>query len=828
MLVFIFSILQILVTFSFINNSFQTFLTMTFFKSYFLPFLFILTIFQTQAQEKKEVQTETSIEKNEVISIDDISIETEKLGLRILDLKKILKQSTKVQEVDSLVTIVSIDINSQKEIVFEKLKTIDIQELETTKLLWKNYYSTLKKYQETLKNRTENVSEVNDEMVEEIAKWEKTKEEILSKSSSADVEKRLNEVISKLQDVMDIALDRLDNIFLIQSKLTELVLVVDEVSNEIKNIENEIKKDYFTIDAAPLWEFLSEDKDSDVVNTTESSSIKEVLKVNIKQLKEFILFKKNALTAQIIFIIFLLIFLSTVKKKWNTNSHSLTSTIEKEANIIVNHPFSAALVIGVLVSAFFYSGLVPVFREIHIFLVIVGTIYLLPKLTEDKFRVSLLFLFMSFLLHVLPVYFISNELVIRLLIIMEAFALIFALNQGRAIIKLKPESFDRIHKIYLLLSPFFGVTLMLAIVANIIGMTGLSNFIVEGIFFSSTFGMIVYLIVKIITGLLVLLFKRKNSSNIQTFSTMVKATHQRFQPILYWIAFVFWVYFTLSGFRIYSSILNYINEVMHIQWNVGEMTISLGGTLAFTSIFIITLLLAKLAASIFQDEWVINTLPRGIAPAISLLLRIFLIAIGFYIGMSAAGIDLSKIGFIAGTLGVGIGFGLQNVVLNFVAGLILAFERPVNLGDVVEIDQEKGVITNIGVRSSNIRTYTGAEAIIPNGDLISKKVINWTLTNRDRRSKILMKTAANANPEKVIELFNTIATEHEKTFKDPAPKTYFYGYDLNGNLDFSLMYWTTFSDTLSTDNQISLRIFKKLQEEGITAPIPARRIISND
>ena len=801
---------------------------MTFIKSYYLSILFLSLAFNLNAQNKKEEQTQIPEKTNEVISIDDISNETEKLGLRILNLKTILEPSTKVNEVDSLVKIVNSEITSQKALVFEELKTIDTKELETTKLIWKNYHSTLKNYQETLKERTEKVSEVNDEMVEEITKWEKTKDKIISQNNSTDVKKSLNDVISKLENVMNIALSRLDNIFLIQSKLTELVLIVDEVNNEIKNVENEIKKDYFTIDAKPLWKATSTNEVSDAEKITEPTTVQEDLKNNLKQLKAFLLFKKNVLTAQIVFILLLLIFMISVKKTWKADRSTLTNPIEKEAKIIVNHPLPAALVIGVLITAYFYNGLIPIFRELHIFLVIVGTIYLLPKLTVIKFRVSLIFLFIAFLIQLIPIYFTDNELIARLLIIAEAIALIFALKNGRDTIKLNPKQFDRIHKIYLVLSPFYGTILLLAIIANIVGMAGLSNFIVKGLFFSITFGMIVYLIVKIITGLFVILFKQKNSSHIQTLSTMVNATHQRFQPILYWIGFAFWVYFTLAGFKVYSSILSFINELLLIEWNIGEMTISLGGILAFSSISIITLLLAKLAASIFQDEWVVKTLPRGIAPAISLLLRIVLIAIGFYIGMSAAGIDLSKIGFIIGTLGVGIGFGLQNVVLNFVAGLILAFERPVNLGDVIEIDQEKGVITNIGVRSSNIRTYTGAEAIIPNGDLISKKVINWTLTNQDRRSRILMKTSANADPEKVIELFNTIAAENEKTYTDPAPKTYFYGYDLNGNLDFALMYWTTFSDTLKTDNTIALKIFKKLKEEGITAPIPARRIINND
>jgi small-conductance mechanosensitive channel len=285
--------------------------------------------------------------------------------------------------------------------------------------------------------------------------------------------------------------------------------------------------------------------------------------------------------------------------------------------------------------------------------------------------------------------------------------------------------------------------------------------------------------------------------------------------------------FTLEGFDVFDFIVTWVNELMLTEWEVGEMTISLGGILAFLGIFILSLVLAKLAAAIFQDEWMVNILPRGVAPAISLLLRIILISIGLYMALSAAGIDLSKLGFMLGALGVGIGFGLQNVVLNFVAGLILAFERPINIGDTIEIDQEFGVVTNIGVRSSNIKSYSGYEAIIPNGDLISKKVINYTLTNRDRRSKIIMKTAPNADPEKVIELFNKIASENSKTKKNPPPKTYFYGYDENGSLSFALLYWTTFSDTLKTDHEIALEIFAKLKDEGIQAPAPVRRIVSD-
>jgi small-conductance mechanosensitive channel len=339
--------------------------------------------------------------------------------------------------------------------------------------------------------------------------------------------------------------------------------------------------------------------------------------------------------------------------------------------------------------------------------------------------------------------------------------------------------------------------------------------------------MVVYLSVLIITSLLILVFSLRKSYQIQTFDAWVRATHQRIQPLLQWIGLISWVFFTLEGFGLLGIISSWWQEILMIKWIIGEMTISLGGILAFLGIIIFTFIIAKVAGAVFQDEWMVNFLPRGMGPAISLVLRIVVVTLGLYAGLSAAGVDLSKLGFIVGALGVGIGFGLQNVVLNFVSGLILAFERPINLGDTIEVDMEKGVVTNIGVRSSNIRTYSGSEVIIPNGDLISKKVVNWTLSNRERRSRIQMKTAPDADPEKVIELFNSIAMDHPATRSNPAPKTYFYGYGPDGNLNFALMYWTTFSDTLKTDSEISLKIFDALKREKIQAPAPVRRIISS-
>lgn len=790
----------------------------------------LLFIFNSNAQNEDKKETEQSdVKANEVISLDQISDQAEKLGQRIFNLRDILKPSADVHVIDSLTILAEIDIIKAKDSVIQLFDSISARDLDAIKVEWKKYHSTLKGYQSTLKDRSESITEINDELVEEYNKWTLTKSTLQNSNSSKDVSESLDKVIANLQDITNVALERLDEVFSIQNKITNLLLIIDSLNSEIAQVEKNIQRDYFTIDALPIWK-LNQTTSTEVTNLAIDSkktekNFKSKFSKDMLQLKEFISYRVGALISQIALILFLILLMFRVHKSWETEDE-LTNPIENEAKIVVSHPFSSSLVVGLLISAYFYGGLIPIFKEIHILLVLISTIILLPQLTVQKFRVTLFLLLIIYLERLSEVYISANPLTTRLLSISTTLLLIIALIHGRKVIKQNPNSFKQFHKLFNFIAPLYISLLIISIAINCIGMVGLSNFLFKGVFISTLFSVVVYLIVKVVTGLAIILFKlKKTSSNIQTLSTMVNVTNKRLQPTLFWAGFLYWIYFTLVGFETYDNLLAWVNETLLIDWKIGEMTISLGGILAFSSIFIITLLLAKLAASIFQDEWMIKTLPRGIAPAISLILRIIVISLGFYMALSAAGIDLSKIGFILGTLGVGIGFGLQNVVLNFVAGLILAFERPVNLGDVIEVDQEKGVITNIGVRSSNIRTYTGAEAIIPNGDLISKKVINWTLTNRDRRSRILMKTSPNADPEKVIELFNTIAIENEKTFKDPAPKTYFYGYNVDGNLDFALMYWTTFSDTISVDHDIALKLFKKLKEEGIDAPIPTRRII---
>ncbi len=787
-------------------------------------FLFSIFIGFPQTDENKSLKEQV---KSEIISIDNVSEESEKISRLLSDYRNVLVQNKIVLEIDSLLTVEYDSIVIRRDSVISKLDKESIRVLKVQNVAWKNYNSRLKEFQETLKNRSEKVIEVNDNLISELQKWEETKNSITTSENSKEILSNLDRIIATLQEVINIATSRIKALYLTEKKLTELVLLSEEVISEIKTAELKIKKDYFIFDSQPIWKkdsINSKKKHNTEVNTI---SLKSQLLNNQKIVKEFYKANKKTAAIQVLFILFIFLLLITVKKKWKIKLDELKNPVEIQAKIVLKNYFFATLVAGLLLSAFFYEALIPAVIEFYVILILCGTIILLPKLTHPKFRIFLASTLVVYLMYLTQVYVTHDVELIRIFALFLIVTLFVTLFFGRKLVKKYPDNFVRINKIFITASSLYMLLLISAFFVNIVGMVALSAFIFYGIMSSVILMFVLYLSSKIITSIILLIFKMRQSYGLEAVSTIVHATHKRIQPILFWTAMFVWILFTLKGFGVYSFFIDQVHKLLDIHWEVGEMTISLGGILSFASIFIITILIAKLVASIFLDDWMIKILPKGVAPAISLLLRIGLISAGLYIGFSAAGLDLSKLGFVIGTLGVGIGFGLQNVVLNFIAGLILSFERPINIGDTIEVDNEFGVVTNIGIRSSNIRTYDGYEAIIPNGDLISKKVVNWTLSNRDRKSKVLFKTAPDANPEEILELFNTIGSNHPDVYKNPEPFTYFKGFDDDGNLIFELWYWTTFSDALNSKHEISLSIFSKLREIGIQAPVPTRRIIKD-
>ncbi|MBW2237329.1 MAG: mechanosensitive ion channel, partial [Deltaproteobacteria bacterium] len=173
-------------------------------------------------------------------------------------------------------------------------------------------------------------------------------------------------------------------------------------------------------------------------------------------------------------------------------------------------------------------------------------------------------------------------------------------------------------------------------------------------------------------------------------------------------------------------------------------------------------------------------------------------------------------------LGVGIGFGLQTVVNNFVSGVILLFERPVRVGDRVQIADLLGVVTHIGLRASRIRTFDGSDVIVPNGDLIASQLINWTLSDAKRRIILPVGVAYGTDPEKVLAILEGVARENPEVLDDPPPETLFRNFG-DSSLDFELRAWTESERGWNpVRSDLAVSISRAFAEAGIQIPFPQR------
>ncbi len=284
-----------------------------------------------------------------------------------------------------------------------------------------------------------------------------------------------------------------------------------------------------------------------------------------------------------------------------------------------------------------------------------------------------------------------------------------------------------------------------------------------------------------------------------------------------------WIALLLSRARLLDPILGTTAEVLAADVEVGAFAFSLGGLLAFALTLWISWRLGRFLSFVLDHEVFPRVqLPSGVPLALSTFSRYTVLVLGFLIAISMLGFSIDRITLMVSALGVGIGFGLQNLVNNFVSGIMLLFERPVRVGDNVQLDDLIGLVTHIGIRASKVHTFDGADVIVPNGDFISARVINWTLADKQRRVVLPVRVAYGTKPRRVLEVLQRIGSSHPEVLAHPAPEALFRGFGESW-LDFELRAWTESPrgwPAISSD--LAVATAEAFEEAGIEIPYPQR------
>jgi potassium efflux system protein len=370
------------------------------------------------------------------------------------------------------------------------------------------------------------------------------------------------------------------------------------------------------------------------------------------------------------------------------------------------------------------------------------------------------------------------------------------------------------------------VGLALALLAGFGGWTNLAMLLGRGILAGAVAALYVYAAVIALQPLLIYVLTSPTLRRSHLFERNTAVLQHRVERGLRWLGAVLWLSFVLRAVGLRSSAGDALRALLQMGVSVGALSLTIGAVLAFVLTLLAALLLARIVNAVLEEDVYPRTsLPRGIPHALSALVRYTVYSLGFLLALAAAGVQLSQLTIVLGGFGVGIGLGLQDLVKNFAAGLTLLFERRVHVGDTLQIPSQEifGRVLSIGMRASVVRSWNGSEVVVPNADLISGAVINWTLSDRLCRIEVPVGVAYGTDPERVIALLLEVPRSIDRFLAEPPPQALFKGFG-DSSLDFLVRAWTDegYERMAALTSELALGIHRTLQDAGIAIPFPQR------
>lgn len=275
----------------------------------------------------------------------------------------------------------------------------------------------------------------------------------------------------------------------------------------------------------------------------------------------------------------------------------------------------------------------------------------------------------------------------------------------------------------------------------------------------------------------------------------------------------------------WQLLVEWITKVITFRLvRLGEVDITL-----WTAIYVIILLVLLIYLSGKLKKWIVGRLmvrgrfEVGFLQATGAIFRYVIVLLGFIIILQSTGIDLTALNVFTGAVGIGVGFGLQNIVSNFISGLIILFERPIKIGDRIEVEGIEGDVVEISARSTTVRTNDNIEIIIPNSKFIQENVVNWSHTERKVRFKIPVTVAFGSDVRMVEKLLLEVADKNPDVLKIPAPGVRIVGFGEMG-VDFELLVWSTslMHRKGLLVSSVNFGIYESFIENGIRFPYPRR------
>jgi potassium efflux system protein len=624
--------------------------------------------------------------------------------------------------------------------------------------------------------------------------------------------KRLEEKWGRLDLVIQKAIIKIGSL---DNRVSSLSIVLIDLDNQVDHKIHQFTLNALENEYGYIWDMYKKNSSARL-----DTAIEKTYTTNSKFYKYFFTSKSNYYGH--IGILFLLVaFFAWIY----SSKHKLArinpdhERIFDQTHYIVKHPYLTTLLVVSLISPYLYDHPALVFTQTML-IVMMAAMGILIKSNWPKplFNYWKWLMVLAVLFSICSLMILTTNLERILLLALSGIA-IYASLQILKPLKLASEKYP----------PFLGVVVKIFIaiqaisaLLNIAGRFTLAKIAGSTGVFSLCLLMGFYLLVQILMESLFLQLEANKKNDIASITSYLdfKVLQKKFKDVLINLSGLLWLVAFAKNLTIDDYLYDNVYDFLNDPHKVNTTAFTFKSILVFIFVIWISGLLARII-SYFYDFTAQQTklTPQAKKTRSSILLiRLTIFIIGFFVAINAAGIPLSQVTLIIGALGVGIGFGLQNLVNNLVSGIILAFEKPIQVGDVIEVANKSGTIVEIGIRSSKISCGDGSELIVPNGDLISQHVVNWTLSNNNRRVELIIKVEYGSDVQQVETILKNIINGHEGVMKMPAPSVFLHNFS-DTAVDFRVFFWAEdLGSWLSLKSTVLSQIYGEFAKEGIKIP----------
>ncbi len=707
--------------------------------------------------------------------------------------------------------------NKRSSWVYGSLDKLTTRKLEQLSQEWNISLNKLNSWEKMLTDRSETLEKDQRQLEEMDNLWQLTSKSAIADEAPEVIQKRVKSTLDKIKGINTRLSKNMTLTLTLQDQISEQQLTIGKLIDQIKDAEAQSRKQLFARGSLPLWKAFQAEEDILAFGDHMRKSSTNALHMNK------VYFQANTGRLSLHIIIFAALLGFTIyfnrRNKRNQLFHETDETLKASA-FFLSYPFSTALLISIFFSIWIYAPSPSSVTELLTLLLLIPVLRLVRGIFSSELRKLFYFLTGLFVLIILEGIVGNYPLLQRLLLFLVTIIAVplfaWLLRPGSSIYQVKSRlsytsalSFNIVMLILMIFS----------LVTNVIGIFPIGHVVISGIMTIIYFSVALYVIAKVLDVLVALLIRRRGTQAFHILQTYARQMERNTIFFIHLVIYFVWIRMVLRTFGLYQDVWDWFVEILDNKWKLGAIEISPGAVFSFILILVIAFTLARVVHIILTTEIFSRLkLPRGIPGAISMLVRYTIIGAGFFLAISAIGVNLGKFGLLAGAMGVGLGFGLRNIIENFVSGLIIIFERPIEVGDTIEVGDVFGNVGKIGMRSSTVQTFDGSEVIVPNGSLISNNVTNWTLSDRRRRMQLPVKVAFGNDPHKVLELLLKVAGEHTGVLDSPEPQAFFNGFGDN-YLDFTLYYWIS-DNILQIKSEIALGVHDTITIAGIDTPRP--------